>query len=111
MAATKKQDTQAKTTKANESGNILFIFTYFLGWLSGIIIYITEGNNSKRFKFHALQAIFLSVVATILYFLPIVGWLITALLWVYGLYIGLVAYGGKDLEVPVLGEWARKYST
>lgn len=97
-----------------EKGNIMCIFAYILSWLSGIIVYITEGQNDKRLKFHALQAIFLGITATvlsfILFFIPYLGPFLAFLIWVYGMYIAVKAYNGVDIKAPVLGDYAAKYS-
>ncbi len=97
-----------------EKGNIMYIFTYILTWISGIIVYITEGQNNKRLKFHTLQAIFLGVTAMILdlilFFIPYLGPLLFFLIWVYGMYIAVKAYNGEDIKAPVLGDYAAKYS-
>ncbi len=97
-----------------EKGNILYIITYLLTWITGIIIYVTEGQKDKRLKFHALQAIFLGITAIvldlILFFVPFVGPFLAFLIWVYGMYIGYKAYTGEDVKAPVLGDYAARYS-
>ncbi len=97
-----------------EKGRIVYILTYLLTWITGIIVFVTEGQKDKRVKFHALQAIFLGVIAIILnavlFFIPFVGPLLGFLIWVYGMYIGYKAYNGEDIKAPVLGDYAAKYS-
>lgn len=95
--------------------SLVYIFSYLLTWLSGLIVYITVGQENKRFKFHALQAIFLGIVMILLdYFGDMIfapgADLLVFLIWIYGLYIGYKAYEGKDVEMPVIGEYAKKYS-
>lgn len=95
--------------KQPEARNILYLLTYFLVWLSGLVVYVTEGQKSRRAKFHALQAIFLGVIITILALIPFIN-LIALLLWIYGLYVGVKAYEGSDVSMPVLGDYAKSYS-
>jgi uncharacterized membrane protein len=118
MAASKTQSKQASSAKpaAKSDTNILYIFAYFLGWLSGIVVYITEGQKNKRMKFHAVQAILYGVVVTIVWFiigwaLFFVAWIIILLAWLYGLYIGYMAYQGTDMSIPVIGDFAKQYSS
>ena len=96
------------------TGNIIYLFTYLLTWITGIIVYVTEGQRSERVKFHALQAIFLGVIAIIVYVIfspiPYLGSVLAFLLWLYGMYIGYQAYRGTDVSIPVIGDYARKYS-
>ena len=97
---------------AKENGGLLCLVSYILLWLTGIIVYVTEGQKDKRVKFHSLQAIFLGVITFIISLIPIPFlWILTALLWLYGIYVGVKAYGGVDVEIPVLGDYARRYST
>lgn len=97
-----------------EKGNIMYIFTYILAWISGIIVFITEGQNDPRLRFHSLQAIFLGITATvvdlILFFVPFLGPFLAFLIWAYGMYIAVKAYSGYDVKAPVLGDYAVKYS-
>ncbi len=98
-------------SKQNKQGNgLVYIFAYLLTWLTGLIVFITVGQNDKRAKFHALQAIFLGVLLFVIGWIPFLGWIIELLGWLYGLYIGYMAYTGQDIEVPVLGAYARQYS-
>ena len=106
--AAQRNDSRKGGGKKGDEG-VFCIFAYVLIWLSGIIVYVTEGQRSKIMKFHALQAIFLGVIIFILSFFPIIR-IIGALLWLYGLYIGIKGYFNEDVEIPLLGEWARGYS-
>ncbi len=99
----------AKQTQSKaKNQDIIYIFAYLLTWLSGIIVFLIAQNDSRK-KFHGLQALFLGVIAIILWFIPFVG-IIDILIWLYGMYIGIMAYGGKDVMVPVLGDFAKQYS-
>ncbi len=97
-----------------EKGNIIYIFTYLLTWITGLIIFLTEGQKNNRMKFHSLQAIFLGVTAIvldlILFFVPFLGPFLVFLIWVYGMYIAVKAYNGEDVKAPVIGDYAAKYS-
>ena len=90
---------------------VVYIFAYLLTWISGILVYITLGQKNKRMKFHALQAIMLGIAAFIIAWIPIpFFFLIGFLLWLYGMYVGVVAYNGRDISMPIIGEYAEKYS-
>ena len=97
-----------------EKGNIMYIFTYILSLITGIIVYITEGQKSPRLKFHSIQAIFLGITAIIidliLFFIPFLGPFLAFLIWVYGMYIAVKAYNGEDIKAPVIGDYATKYA-
>jgi Predicted membrane protein len=97
-----------------ERGNVIYIFTYILTWITGLIIFLTEGQKNNRIKFHSLQAIFLGITAIvldlILFFVPFLGPFLVFLIWVYGMYIAVKAYNGEDVKAPVIGDYAAKYS-
>ncbi|MGC8586861.1 MAG: DUF4870 domain-containing protein [Candidatus Micrarchaeia archaeon] len=98
----------AKTTGGDGEG--IYIITYFFAWLSGLIVFFTAGQN-KRLKMHGAQAIILGgVIGVILVmaFIPFIGILIAFLIWIYGMYIGYMAYKGTDVMVPEIGDYAKK---
>jgi uncharacterized membrane protein len=91
---------------------VLYIAAYLFTWLSGIILYITMGQTNKRMKFHAIQAILLGIATFVIAWIPLPFFYVIAfVMWIYGMYIGVVAYNGRDISMPVLGEYAEKYST
>ncbi len=95
--------------KQDSSNGIVYIISYLFIWLSGIIVYVTEGQLDKRAKFHALQSIFLGIIIFILAFIPIVD-IVAVALWVLGIIIGVIAYTGQDIVMPVIGPYAKRYS-
>ena len=95
---------------AGRKNGLAYIFTYLLTWLSGLIVYFTLGQNDKAIKFHAVQAFLLGVIMFIIGFLPLAGWIAIFLLWLYGLYIGWQGSQGKDIEIPIIGPYARSLS-
>ncbi len=108
---------KAQSASKPAQGNILFIFAYLLGWLSGILVFIIAGQD-KRLKFHALQAILWSIGVTVVWFIlefipfvNIIAWLVVALAWLYGLYIGFMAFSeNKDIDMPVVATYAHQYA-
>ena len=120
------------------NNNIMFLFAYFLTFLSGIIVFIISSTD-KRLKTHGMQALILGVVIVILAIISdvIVGLTVAAsaltpysynpaafgiasivggvfglvefLIWVYGMYVGYQAYNGKDMEIPVVSNLARSF--
>ena len=109
----------AKKTGQNQSGSkssrnlILCIGTYFFLWLSGIIVYLFSNNKEDKYlKFHALQAILLGIVITIIDWLTFIPgvFLLAIILWLYGLYAGYKVYEGEDIEMPIIGKFAKEHS-
>ncbi|MDE1866045.1 MAG: hypothetical protein KGH94_05420 [Candidatus Micrarchaeota archaeon] len=90
---------------------IVYLFTYLLLWISGLLVFLTEAKKNKRIKYHAVQATILGVIVFVLVIapLPLVP-LLGFLLWIYGMYVAFMAYEGRDISMPVIGQYAEQYS-
>ncbi len=107
-----------KTTKS-ENDKIMFFIAYILPVISGILIYVLYADKDKRLKFHAVQAIIYWIVAAVIvwileflfvffFFLLFLIPLLWLLVWIYAMYIAYQAFNGTDMEVPYIGEMAKK---
>ena len=108
--------------------NLAAALCYLLGVLTGVLFLVLEPYNHNRLiRFHAFQAIFFwgaavvasiafSLVASIIQFLPFVGWIAVLVLWpAFGLAILVVwimlmykAYNNERWVLPVIGPIAEK---
>ena len=74
---------QALKTNTGLSPKVAAVFTYLLGWVTGLFFLIVERDN-KFIRYHAIQsvAVFGSVtaVAVALAFIPVAGWILDAVL-------------------------------
>ncbi len=109
--------------------NVAGALAYLLGPFTGIFFLVME-KRSYFVRFHAAQAlgvsvafivagVGLSLATAILGVIPVVGWIVTIplvlasmllglggfLLWIY---LMLQALGGKEWEVPYIGERSRE---
>jgi uncharacterized membrane protein len=117
------------TTERSSTGldaNIASALSYFFGLLSGAVFFAIE-TESRFVKFHAMQSMLASVaaiviwivymvLASILVYIPILGWLVMLLLWA-GLALGMLglwlfcmfkAFQGERFKLPYIGEVAEK---
>jgi len=105
--------------------NVAAGLCYLIGFISGLFFLVVDPYKSDRFvRFHALQAIFLSVVWFALYFvfailsaiLPSMLW---SLMWILDAVLGLAffllwvfliykAYNKEEFKLPIIGELAAK---
>lgn len=88
-----------------------FIITYLFSLISGILMLLLYGSLDRRLKLHSLQAIMLGIVSVVAASLfgvifPILRMLLGTLVWVYGMYIGLEAYAGTDIDIPIISDFA-----
>lgn len=105
------------TTSTGLKENVASALCYVLGWVTGIIFLIIEPNN-KTIKFHALQSIIFfgafTVVNIILGWIPILGWILAAILGVVAFIFWIIfivnAAQGKMYKAPVAGKYAEQYA-
>lgn len=101
---------KAAGRRKEEERDILYVFSYVLIWVSGIIVFIIARPSQKRLRFNALQATILGAVVFVLLWVPLFGWFIAFVLWLIGVIAGAKAYNGEDVELPVIGSYARRHS-
>ena len=100
--------------------NVAGLLCYVLGWVSGLVFVLIE-QESKFVRFHAIQSIYvfgvytiaIIIILAILGWIPVLGFIISALLWVVwvGLAIFLMAkaYLGVTYKLPWVGDLAEKW--
>jgi len=101
-------ETVAKTG-SKENDNIMAALAYLLGFVSGVIIYLIEKDKpdkSRYVMFHAVQAIILGVVLSIILIVPFIGQLVVFITLIVMMY---KAYTGEEYHLPVIGDYAEKY--
>jgi uncharacterized membrane protein len=109
-------ETKGKTSTGMEQ-NLEGLLCYVLGWVTGIIFLILEKDN-KFVRFHAIQSIVVfgayTVLAIILEFIPVVGWILNLLLGIAAFILWIVlmvkAYNGQMYKLPVAGDIAERNS-
>jgi uncharacterized membrane protein len=104
----------------NADDRIWYIIAYLIPYMiSGIVVLFLKGESNKRLRLHAMQSIFLGILMIILWivftfitfgFFYIIGALLSLFVWLYGLYVGFEAYNGRDVTIPTITEYAKRYS-
>jgi len=105
--------------------NLAAALSYVCCWLTGIVFYLLEKNNSFV-RFHAMQSIVtfgsltvIFIILQVIDYLPIPGaslfsWIAQGGLLLLELIVFLIlvikAYQGERYHLPVAGEIAEKYS-
>jgi len=106
--------------------NLAAALSYLVGFITGIIFLVVE-KDSRFVRFHAAQSITvgvalivlsiaLSILGTVLAFIPVLGWIVALLLslglgllgFVLWLMLMWKAYNGAEWEAPIAGPFARK---
>lgn len=90
--------------------NTAAALSYVLGWLSGLFFLFVEKDEFVRF--HAMQSIVVFGALTILSLVPIIGWILSPIVFLAGLALWLIliikAYQGERYKLPYVGNFAEK---
>lgn len=109
-------DTQTKKTASGLDPNVAAALSYALGWVTGLVFYLTEPEN-REVRFHAMQSIVvfgaLSLICVLLQVIPLLGILmvvflvipVSAIIW---LFLMFKAYNGEHFKLPIAGDIAEK---
>jgi uncharacterized membrane protein len=106
---------------ATKSDNkVWYIIAYLIPFcVTGIIVLFLKGEEDKRLKLHAMQSIFLGILMIVisvvfnlisLGLLSVLVTLVNLYIWLYGLYVGFEASNDRDVVIPKITEYAKRYS-
>ena len=90
-----------------ESRRLKGAVCYVLLWVTGLVLLFLEVQD-RFIKFHALQAILYGLVLMLVGWIPLFGWAILVLGWLYGLYGAYEIYMGREFKIPYIGEFVEK---
>ncbi|MFN4227576.1 MAG: DUF4870 domain-containing protein [Candidatus Ratteibacteria bacterium] len=107
-----------------EREKTMSFISYFFGWVSGLIIFLTE-KKSQYIRFNAMQSIIFSGALTLIYIflnilslIPVLGKILSLILYPIVYLVGTViwiillvkSFQGEYFKLPVIGDYAEKYS-
>jgi len=117
--------------------NLAALLSYVFGWISGLIFFLME-KDSRLVRFHAMQSILLGAAAIVIF---VVFWIVAVvsslvvgyisgilggIVWIVMMLVGgalgigifvaaiislIKAYQGQYFKLPVIGNYAEKFST
>lgn len=107
---------QDASTSLGVDANLLGLLAYLFSIVSGVLILVLEKRHAEV-RFHAAQSvvfslavIVLSIVASALMFVPVVGLIVGTVVWFgsFALWVFLLVqgYGLNHVELPVIGRLA-----
>ncbi len=111
------------TTTIGLTQNVAAGLSYVFGWVSGLIIFLTEKQN-RFVRFNAMQSILfsgsitvLSIVMQILFRIPFINivaciaWPLIGLVFFVGWIVLMInSFQGKYFKLPIIGDYAEKYT-
>jgi uncharacterized membrane protein len=106
---------EEKKTALGLQENIEGLLSYLGWWVTGIAFYFLEPEN-KFVRFHAMQSIVVfgatTIVGFVLGLIPIIGWILSPILWIAGVLLTLwlmyKAYLGEMYKLPWAGDFAEQ---
>ncbi|MGQ0572072.1 MAG: DUF4870 domain-containing protein [Armatimonadota bacterium] len=108
---------------ADQSNRLLGALAYPI-WIIALVIILTDKKKDSFLRHHGWTALFWGIAWFIIYValsilgnIPFLGWILVILggpiLWLVWLalsiYYAVQAYNGKEVTIPVVSDWARKY--
>ena len=91
---------------SNDS-NLFAALSYL--WLLSVVMLVLK-KDDEFVKFHAKQGTVIFVASIILWFIPIIGWLLQIAALIAVVIGFLKAYSGERFKLPVIGDLADKIS-
>ena len=96
-------DMNMGSSDINDSDKLWALLSMVFAPLVGIIALLMKNKKSRPFiKYYAVQSIVLGVLSILLS-----GICIGVLVWVYGIYIGIKAYSGEYVQIPVITDFCK----
>lgn len=88
---------------ASENSKILAGVGYIF-WVVALVGLLLDPYKDEPFvRFHAVQALALWGVAIAISWIPVIGWAVAVVIFVFDVISAISAFQGRYYEVPVLG--------
>jgi uncharacterized membrane protein len=103
---------QPASSDVTQDDKLWALLSYIFAPLISLIMLLIEDKKNRPFiKFHAVQSLILGIVMLVLYL--VLGWVIVGaclglVLYVYMIYIGIKAYQGESVSVPLITDMIKK---
>ncbi|MFH1326990.1 MAG: DUF4870 domain-containing protein [archaeon] len=108
----KKRGSKKPVKKAKkEDDTKLFAFLATFLSILGFIIALLAKKNDKYVMFYAKQSlvVFIAwIIASIVRFIPVIGWLLTLFVFVLWIFSWVYSLSGKMQNTPIIGQFANK---
>jgi uncharacterized protein len=104
--------TTVPPTDVTSDDKLWSLLSYIFAPLVGLILLLMEDKKSRPFiKYHAVCSLVLGIVAVLFY--VVLGWIIVGLcvgglVWAYGVYVGIKAYNGEMINIPLVTDFVHK---
>ncbi|MCF7871478.1 hypothetical protein K9L97_00405 [Candidatus Woesearchaeota archaeon] len=92
-----------------DDAKVIAIVSYitWIGWIVALILNLNKKTSLG--SFHIRQSLLLMIAGTVLTWIPIVGWILAVVVFVFWIMGLISAIKGEKKEVPVLGTFAQQW--
>ncbi|MBW2965987.1 hypothetical protein KY342_02705 [Candidatus Woesearchaeota archaeon] len=95
--------------KKDDQSKLVAILSYItlIGWVVALILNMQK--KTELGSFHIRQALLIMIVGIVLWWIPVIGWILNIIVFVFWV-MGLVyAIQGQQKEVPLIGAYAQQW--
>lgn len=94
---------------------LAYLLCYLATFVSGFAVYLTLAQRDRKLRFHAVQSMLIGFIILALWVLAHASFLsllnlIAIVLWLAGIYVGWEAAHGRNVDVPFVEEYAKRYA-
>ncbi len=80
---------------------------WWIGWVIALVVNMNEKDEIASFYIRQLLGLFLA--SLVLLFIPVLGWLLNIVLFVFWIISLIGAVNGEMKEVPLLGKYFQEW--
>lgn len=92
-----------------DNSKLVAILSYItlIGWVIALIL--NNQNRTKLGSFHIRQALLLLLIGLVVQFFPVIGWILSIILFVFWIMGLISAIKEEQKEVPFIGSYAQDW--
>jgi len=92
--------------KNSTEGRVWAAISYL--WILSLVA-LAARKDDEFIRFHANQGVFLFAVSLVMFFIPILGWMINIIIMIASIVAIVKALKGETWELPLVGDIAQKF--
>lgn len=94
---------------SKDQAKLVAILSYItlIGWVIALVL--NQQSKTSLGSFHIRQSLLLMVAGMVLWMIPLIGWLIGIVLFIFWIMGLVAAINGKETEVPLIGPLAQQW--
>ena len=93
----------------NDQAKLVAILSYItiIGWIIALVLNMNKKTSFG--SFHVRQALIVMIAAFVLGFIPVLGWILDIVVFIFWIMGLIYAIQGKEKVVPIIGPWGQQW--